>query len=432
MGRDEAAHRTSDEVMTAPPAIEPRRIVIAGGGIAALEAVMALHDLGQGRFDLTLVAPDDRFRLRPMTVAVAFSTGQVTDVPLRDVSSRFGVRLVRAAVEAVDADARRVRCSNGDEVGYDVLVLATGARAVTAYDDALTFSDRDLVALARLLDDVEQGLCSSVAVIVPPSGTWSLPAYELALAIARHASDAGVADMPVHLVTPEPTPLAIFGTAGAEATRQLLRDASIQLHTDSFASVERDGRITMMPGGRRITVARVVALPRIEGLAIKGLPADDNGFVPTDDHGRVIGAEHVYAAGDGTNFPVKQGGLATQQADAAARHIAADAGAAVDPVPFRPVMRGMLLTGAKPRFLRSEPAGGRGEPRVTDSALWWPPVKVFGRYLSQWLADEQGIAPSPDGEEHVAIDVELGPDREAAPLALQPLDPDSGQGGDGA
>jgi sulfide:quinone oxidoreductase len=52
-----------------------------------------------------------------------------------------------------------------------------------------------------------------------------------------------------------------------------------------------------------------------------------------------------------TQFPLKQGGIATQQADVAAASIAAHAGADIEPHPFRPVLRGLLLTGMTPRYL---------------------------------------------------------------------------------
>ena len=95
--------------------------------------------------------------------------------------------------------------------------------------------------------------------------------------------------------------------------------------------------------------------------------------------------EGVYAAGDGTNFPVKQGGLATQQADAAAEHIAAGLGADVEPAPFKPVLRGQLITGAESLNLRHGLTGGQGEGIASMDYLWWPPEKVAGRYLSGWL-----------------------------------------------
>ena len=108
----------------------------------------------------------------------------------------------------------------------------------------------------------------------------------------------------------------------------------------------------------------------------------------------MAGADHVWAAGDGIAFPVKFGGLAAEQADAAAADIAAEAGAPVERTPFRPVLRGRLLTGRGPRYLRHDASGGGGEGETATHALWWPPTKVNGRYLSPWLAghDQEAVA----------------------------------------
>jgi len=93
----------------------------------------------------------------------------------------------------------------------------------------------------------------------------------------------------------------------------------------------------------------------------------------------------VFAAGDITAFPIKQGGLACQQADAAAMQIAADAGADVQPEPFKPVLRGMLLTERWARFLRRDAAGHGEQTDVAGRALWWPPTKIAGRELAGYL-----------------------------------------------
>ena len=171
--------------------IAPLRIVIAGGGVAALEALMALHDLGEAQFRLTLVAPRDDFVLRAMSVAVPFSAGHVAHVSLDEACAEFGAEHRHAGVAAVDADARRVRCTDGTELDYDVLVLATGAAGRPAYANALTFSDDDPLLIGGLLRDIEQGYCPSLALVVPPSGSWSLPVYELALLIARQRVRGG-------------------------------------------------------------------------------------------------------------------------------------------------------------------------------------------------------------------------------------------------
>ena len=146
----------------------------------------------------------------------------------------------------------------------------------------------------------------------------------------------------------------------------------------------RCNTLELHPSGERLDVDRVVTVPVLDGPAIDGLPHDAAGFLPVDAHGRVIGAPGVYAAGDATDFDIKQGGIACQQADAAAEAIAARAGVAIDPTPFAPVLRGLLLTERDTRWLQrdlgSEPSaeGGAREP---DS----PRTKFVGRELSRLL-----------------------------------------------
>jgi sulfide:quinone oxidoreductase len=166
----------------------------------------------------------------------------------------------------------------------------------------------------------------------------------------------------------------------------------------------------IQPGARELEARRVVALPRAVGPGVQGLEADARGFIPVDRHGRVAGAERVWAAGDATAFPIKQGGIAAQQADAAAQSIAALAGASVQPQPFHPVLRGMLLTGRGRDWLRADIGGGGGEAEAERHALWWPPTKVAGRYLAPYLqelaaADEAGAAAAPSGQP-VELDLE--------------------------
>jgi sulfide:quinone oxidoreductase len=131
---------------------------------------------------------------------------------------------------------------------------------------------------------------------------------------------------------------------------------------------------------------------------LPGLPHDEAGFVPVDEHGSVLGCQDVFAAGDVTAFPLKHGGLAAQQADAVAEVIAARLGTVGMPEPFRPVLRGLLLTGDTPLYLRAE-LGERGQRAhrllpapgsASSGALWWPPGKIAGRYLTPFLAATSG------------------------------------------
>ena len=129
-----------------------------------------------------------------------------------------------------------------------------------------------------------------------------------------------------------------------------------------------------------------MTVPELIGPAIQGLPHDAAGFLPIDAHGRVTGAPGVYAAGDAADFEIKQGGIACQQADAAAEAIAACAGVAIDPQPFSPVLRGLLRTErdalSLQRVLGSE-RSGEGPDGDADQ----PRTKFVGRELSRLLRD---------------------------------------------
>jgi sulfide:quinone oxidoreductase len=226
--------------------------------------------------------------------------------------------------------------------------------------------------------------------VVPPGVSWTLPAYELALLTARQVRSMGMAEAQITIITPEARPLALFGPRASDATAELLEDAGVAMVLDAYVQSVLPGRgLSLAPGRRTFDVERVVTLPRVEGLRISGLPWDHDGFLPIDEHACVVGVEDVFAAGDGTDFPIKQGGLATQQADAAAEMMAQRAGALVTPQPFRPVLRGWLVTGAAPRFFASPIAGGGGPGMVSAAPLWTPVTKVSGRYLAPWLIAHQ-------------------------------------------
>jgi sulfide:quinone oxidoreductase len=107
----------------------------------------------------------------------------------------------------------------------------------------------------------------------------------------------------------------------------------------------------------------------------------------------VIGVEDVYAAGDATDFPIKQGGLAAQQADTAVDAIAASLGIDIAPAPPRRVLRGMLSAGGSARYLRADiSSAGTSDSTVSDSALWWPPNRLCARYLAPYLSSQVGFA----------------------------------------
>jgi sulfide:quinone oxidoreductase len=397
----------------------PMNVLIVGAGPAALEAALVLRRTAGDRVATTVLAPEDAFAYRPLSVLSPFAAGGATSYPLARIAADAGFAHVRGRLARVDVAGHAVETEDGDRLGYDVLLVATGAKPVPPFPRAVTFTggEGDAELVHGLVQDVEEGYSHRIAFVVPAGNTWPLPLYELALMLAERAYEMQ-ATVELHLVTPEAAPLGLFGPDASRELAALMDTAGIAVHAGAHAQMREDGRLALIPGGETLAVERVVTVPVLEGPAIDGLPADASGFLVTDPHGRVLGIPNVYAAGDGTAFPVKQGGLACQQADAAAEHIASSAGAAIQPQAFHPVLRGMLLTERWARFLRRDLDGTVGDDsRATGRALWWPPTKIAGRELAGYLEgldDEAGR----DGGLPVLVEVSGGDARQVEVLGL--------------
>jgi sulfide:quinone oxidoreductase len=385
------------------------RVLVAGGGVAGLEALLALHELAGARIALTLLAPERQFTYRPMSVAVPFGRGHVLRHDVADVTRYVGAALVRGELADVDAARSLAITTDGRSLPYDALLVAVGAGSEAAYSRVLTWTpDLDQEVFGGLLADLEEGYAKRVSFVVPPGVGWPLPAYELALMTAWDARDMGQDDVEVTVYTPEAAPLDMFGSDAVEALRADLAEAGVRVVTGAHVVEDPDApaRLVAQPGDRRLEAQRVIALPRAVARGVGGLPVDERGFIRADEHGRVAGMVGVWAAGDAVAFPIKQGGLAAQQADAAAESIAAVAGAGIVPKPFLPVLRGVLLTGRGSHWIRRDLASEDQRGEAERRALWWPPTKVAGRYLAPYLDALDG-SPSSNGEDPDGRFVEL-------------------------
>jgi sulfide:quinone oxidoreductase len=393
--------------------------MIAGGGVAALEGVMALHELAGERLSLELMTPTPEFAYRPLAVAEPFGLGEARRYDVVRIASDHGAAVHMAAMASVDMTRRSVVTWDGRELPFDVLLVAIGARAATSIPGSVTIQGPGYTGRFRsVLRDLDDHRVRRVAFAVPPGASWPLPLYELALMTAAHVAERGLRKVRLSLVTPEREPLELFGAPASQSVRDLLDERGIDFHASCYPARFENGELAVVPG-EALAADRVVSLPSLVGPRLPGLPADPGGFIPVDLHGRVRGEDDVYAAGDATNSPIKQGGVASQQADAAAEAIAARVGADVDPQPFKPVLRGLLLTGAAPRYMRAELTGGRGQEwRVSDHALWWPPSKIAGKRLAPYLAlRHQELVSEPIG---LPVDVEV-PSTAAAGSAFDRL-----------
>jgi sulfide:quinone oxidoreductase len=364
------------------------RVVICGGGIAAVEGLLRLRTLAGDALDVTLLAPNDELRYRPLAVDEPFSRGAVQRYALRSIARRTGAEWVQDAAVWLDPDGQLVHTESGAALPFDALLLAVGGRLVAPFEHVTVFDDAHADEGYRgLMQDVEGGYTRSVALLVPEGPAWLLPAYELALMTAERADSMGEEGLSVSVVTPEPAPLAALGERASGAVSELLERARVRLYANAEPQVPAARRVVVGPDGPELEAERIVSLPRIEGRPLRNVPSVEGGFVPVDEFAKVSGmAEHVFAAGDATNLPLKHGGLGAQQADVAAAGIAAMAGVDVTPEPLRPVVRVVLHTGAEPLYITARLDGDAVESEVTTEAAWPADEKVAAEELGPFLA----------------------------------------------
>jgi sulfide:quinone oxidoreductase len=382
-----APHRASRRGIVGHGRRRPARVVIAGGGVAALEAMLALHQsVGPGA-RITLVAPEPSFTYRPLMVAEPFGAA-APRLDLDALTARRGVERHPGPVTAVEPTRRLVRTGSGEELRYDILIVASGASRGRARPGSLTLGDpADVPAIRRLIGGLESGALRAAAFIVPGRRVWALPVYEAALLAATRAERAG-AEVDLTVVTPEFAPLEILGARASRAIGDLLQQRGVSFRGSTFPFAVERGALVTAPGPATPADA-VVSAPQLTAATLPGLPTEARGFVPTDEFGRVDARDDLYVVGEASAQHLGHGGIAAQQADAAASAIAASINPAQAPRPFRPVLRAAVLTGGEPLYLRAE-LDGHPRTELATRPLWWPPVKIAGNHLGPAL-DAHGI-----------------------------------------
>lgn len=363
----------------------PHRVLIAGAGVASLEAILALRDLAGDRVEIELIAPDAEFHLEALTVAQSFGGDAPRRLDLTTFCAEHEVERRVDTVSEVWSERHRVLTGRADDVFYDSLLLALGAKRESALPGAFAFrGGADVAELEDVLAGIAHGEGRRIVFALPAGIRWSLPLFELALLTSKWIRDRITLPAPLRIVAADPDPLAVFGVEPGERIAGLLEAAGIELDTGLQPESFEDG-VLVCAGGRRIEADRVISLPRPVVRELRGVPQGRDGMIDCDPQMRVNGLDSVWVAGDATWFPIKQGGMAAQQAEVAAAGIARAAGAEVPELDFRPVIRAALLTGEEPQFLHVDlSAGGRGE--LSTSPLWWPPIKVAGPRLAPYLA----------------------------------------------
>jgi sulfide:quinone oxidoreductase len=353
-----------------------RRVVIAGGGVAAVEAALALRDLAGDRVALTLVSGSPDFVYRPFAVVRPFHPQPPYRLALEQIAVDLGAALVIDTAVGIEPEQDRLVLQTGEPVGYDAVLIAIGAGAAATYGGG-TITPWDWGgghAFRAMLGALREGRTKSVTFVVPKGIVWALPLYELALLVSAYLMEEAIGDVTLTLVTVERAPLEVFGSESSAKVAELLRARGIAVLLETETHDVEDGLVRTADGAA-ISSDATVAVPVIRPHPFSGVALDEKGFIVVDEHCRVGEKGNVFAAGDCTAQPHKQGGVAAQQADAAAAGIAALVGAPVEATPVRRELHALLFTGEE-----SLPLGSAGSARGEE-----PSAKIDARYLTPYL-----------------------------------------------
>jgi NADPH-dependent 2,4-dienoyl-CoA reductase/sulfur reductase-like enzyme len=101
-------------------------VLIAGGGVAALEAALALRALGEERVSVELISPEPLFWYRPLAVAEPFRLGEVMHFELPELAAAAGATFSLGTLVSVDPTHHLAHISPGGAIPYDMLLIACG------------------------------------------------------------------------------------------------------------------------------------------------------------------------------------------------------------------------------------------------------------------------------------------------------------------
>lgn len=314
----------------------PLHVVVLGAGFAGLETLFQLrHRLGR-RVRLTLVTDDARFLFRPNTIYVPFGLEPAAlEVALEEPLARRDVALVQGRARAFDPVTRVVELAGGARVNYDVLVLATGARAAAGEVPGLEehavslWTPGGMRALGDRLDRAERrarsGLPTRMLFALPAGNQCPGPLFELVQMADVHLRRRGARDaVELTWASPGEHLLPGFGPRLHERAARDLRRRGIATHRGAALARVEPG-VAVFATGLRLDFDEVVTFPAaVAAVAWEGVARDARGFIRCEAASRrAVGLADVYAPGDAGDFPLKQAFLALLQAGAVAEDIAA-------------------------------------------------------------------------------------------------------------
>ena len=295
------------------------RIVIAGAGIAGVPAAYRLKETLGPASQVIVVSDRDYFHFVPSNPWVAMGWRDENDIafPIGKYLAERGIDFVASGLNALDPHRRQVELSNGQELEYDYLLLATGVlpasgcvEGLAEYAHGVIDLERAKKAYAAYRDFVRQP--GPIVVGATQHASVLGPMYEYALLVDADLRRRGIRErVPITIVTPEPYP-GHLGLGLETETRQLLENVLAQSDIRVICNAETlrvtAGEVEILqrnpaeskPAANPLPYKYCVYWPPFEGIpALRSTPGltDAAGRVKVDSHMRSLEYPDIFAAG---------------------------------------------------------------------------------------------------------------------------------------
>jgi sulfide:quinone oxidoreductase len=302
----------------------PRRIVILGGGTGGTltaNRLRRLYNLDDAV--ITVVDLDDRHVYQPGLLFVPFGLTHSEDIVRpRERQLRIGIDFVESAIDRVDIEACEVHLANGATLGYDVLVVATGARLVPEETEGLLgagwmnnvftfYTPEGAAALGAALATFDRGRLVVNVVDMPIK--CPVAPLEFCFLADWYFTQRGIRKQ-VEITYATPLDGAFTKPVAAAQLGVMLDARGIELVTE-FNTGEVAGDKLVGYDGREVPFDLAVVIPLHGGATYVGRSpglGDELDFVPTDELTlQSKAAPNVFVIGDAANVPASKAGSVT-------------------------------------------------------------------------------------------------------------------------
>ncbi|AOV15749.1 pyridine nucleotide-disulfide oxidoreductase [Acidihalobacter aeolianus] len=311
------------------------KILIVGGGMGGTILANNLahrlkHELKQGKAQITMLSASDRHMYQPGLLYVSIGR-MATDALYREQTSLLEpeIEFHVDPVTTFTLDQNQVTTQSGKTYGYDMLVIATGSRAMPetipglAENSVNCYTEANAIEMWRQVREFQGGTVT-IAVGVPHK--CPMIPLEVTFVLHDYFKERGILDKVKFQYTYPIGRIHSLAPVGEWAKGEFDR-LGIQYET-LFNMKEVDGanKVVHSEEGTQSHYDLLVAVPPHKGMAVieeNGL--GQSGWIPTDRHSlKMEGRDNVYVLGDTTNLPIsKAGSTAHFEAEALAENLAA-------------------------------------------------------------------------------------------------------------